>query len=599
MFAFRQWRCWGFGLAVLAASGCAAWKPLHGVPSNYYPQELDGEMRSSKQTIDLSLLRQTPPPAYLLDTGDTLGIVIEGVLGRPEDVPPVYYPTDKDVAPSIGYPIPVREDGTISIPYAAPIYVRGLSIRQTEELIRKTFTVDKQILRQGEDRILVALQRPRFYNVLVIRQEAQGQELTPQAGQAGTLLPGISKRGTGKLVSLQAYKNDVLHALAQTGGLPGLDAENTIYVIRRRTGGGADMPQEFGPPEQLAPALPPQPAPGFQGQLWPHPQQQQQPHQQHPQPPAETIRPIAHFESGTPQATTHADGVEWQNVVDEVPPAPGREVRQAQSVEGAFPPAPAPATGPAPSPGAAGYGGFAPAPPNPYASPYAAPNMGAGPGGFAPQPQPPLEPIPQGLPGHSPTMEYPGIPEGLPSEYAAMVDRGAQVIRIPIRLGPGESPLFSEMDVILQEGDIVFIESRDTEVFYTGGLLGGGQHMLPRDYDIDIIEAISIASGRNQGSSGTGFGSRIGGISALNRDISVGASDVVILRKAGDGQLIPIRVNLNRADRDPKHRVRILPGDYIVLQYKPHEAVAAFVERNLLAGGLISLAAFGNGGGNN
>ena len=32
---------------------------------------------------------------------------------------------------------------------------------------------------------------------------------------------------------------------------------------------------------------------------------------------------------------------------------------------------------------------------------------------------------------------------------------------------------------------------------------------------------------------------------------------------------------------------------------KPHEAVAAFVERNLLAGGLISLAAFGNGGGNN
>jgi hypothetical protein len=40
-------------------------------------------------------------------------------------------------------------------------------------------------------------------------------------------------------------------------------------------------------------------------------------------------------------------------------------------------------------------------------------------------------------------------------------------------------------------------------------------------------------------------------------------------------------------------------GDDIVLQYKPHEVVAAFVERNLLAGGLISLAAFGNGGVNN
>ena len=29
-------------------------------------------------------------------------------------------------------------------------------------------------------------------------------------------------------------------------------------------------------------------------------------------------------------------------------------------------------------------------------------------------------------------------------------------------------------DIILHDGDIVFIESRDTEVFFTGGLLGGG-----------------------------------------------------------------------------------------------------------------------------
>jgi hypothetical protein len=595
LFAFCQWRSWGFGLAVVAASGCSAWKPLEGVPSNYYPQELDGEMRSSKQTIDLSLLRQTPPPSYLLDTGDTLGIVIEGVLGRPEDVPPVYYPTDKDVAPSIGYPIPVREDGTISLPYAAPIYVRGLSIRQTEELIRKTYTVDKQILRQGEDRILVALQRPRFYNVLVIRQEAQGQELTPQAGQAGTLLPGLSKRGTGKLVALQAYKNDVLHALAQTGGLPGLDAENTIYVIRRRTGGTSDLPQDYGPQEQLMPAFQPQTPPGFQGQLWPQSQQTR--------PAQGAIQPIAHFESGNSPATTHADGVEWQNVVEDAPPAEGREIRQAQSEQGLYLPEPTPV--PNTAPGVDGHRGFAPPAAAPYSHHHSAPPAGhGGPGhgvygAFPPAGQLPLEPIPHGQPGHAPPLMPPGIPEGLPSEYAAMVDRGAQVIRIPIRLGPGESPLFSELDVILQEGDIVFIESRDTEVFYTGGLLGGGQHMLPRDYDIDIIEAIAISTGRNQGGGGAGFGNPIGGVSALSRDITVGASDVVILRKAGDGQLIPIRVNLNRADRDPKHRVRILPGDYIVLQYKPHEAVAAFVERNLLAGGLISLAAFGNGGGNN
>lgn len=551
MIASRYWRGWGFGLALLAASGCSAFRPLSGVPSNYYPRELQGEMRSAKQTIDLSLLRQSPPDSYRVDTGDTLGIVIEGVLGRPEDVPPVYYPQNNDVAPSIGYPIPVREDGTISLPYAQPLYVRGLSVRQVEELIRKTYTIDKQVLRPGEDRILVALQRPRTYNVLVIRQEAQSQELTPQSGQAGSLLPGLSKRGTGKRVALQAYRNDVLNALAETGGLPGLDAENTIYVIRRRSAqGAAEMPypgQPAGNEGWVTPS-------GGPTEAWPRSAQG-------------GIRPVG-YESpqGSPgYQTQHADG--WQDLVtSEEEMGPGG-VRQAQ------------ATQPPPQ-----FGGFAPT------------NSG-------PQPIPQQAPLPQGMMPQAgypmPAAPYPGtaLPAGLPAEYAAMCGRGAEVIRIPIRLSPGEAPEFSETDVILQDGDVIFIESRETEVFYTGGLLGGGQYMLPRDYDIDVIEAIAISTGRSQGGTGAGFGNRIGGPASLNKDISVGASDCVILRKAGDGHLIPIKVNLNKADRDPKYRVRILPGDYIVLQYKPHEAVAAFIERNLLAGGLIGVAATSGGGG--
>jgi protein involved in polysaccharide export with SLBB domain len=561
LIASRYWRGWGLGLTLLTASGCSAWKPLSGVPSNFYPQELQGEMRSSKQTIDLSLLRQNPPDSYLVDTGDTLGIVIEGVLGRPEDVPPVYYPTNNDVAPSIGYPIPVRDDGTISLPYAQPLYVRGLSIRQVEELIRKTYTLDKQILRPGEDRILVSLQRPRTYNVLVIRQEAQSQELTPQSGQAGSLLPGLSKRGTGKLVSLQAYRNDVLHALAQTGGLPGLDAENTIYVIRRRP-----AMVQGQPPAMMPTTVPPT---GTEGWVTPT----DGPAEAWPNSSRGGIRPVGYESPESQQGyqTEHADAEGWQNLVsDESAPADDG-VRQAQAMQ----------------PPAGQYGGFAPA----------------------------LEPIPQTpMPAGSmprggyptPAAPYPGtalpsgLPSGLPAEYAAMCARGAEVIRIPIRLSPGEEPEFAEGDVILQDGDIIFIESRETEVFYTGGLLGGGQYMLPRDYDLDVIEAIAIATGRTQGGGGAGFGNSIGGPASLNRDISVGASDCVILRKAGDGHLIPIKINLNKADRDPKYRVRILPGDYIVLQYKPHEAVAAFVERNLLAGGLIGVAATsGNGGGGN
>ncbi len=50
------------------------------------------------------------------------------------------------------------------------------------------------------------------------------------------------------------------------------------------------------------------------------------------------------------------------------------------------------------------------------------------------------------------------------------------IVRIPIRLSPGEPVNIREQDIILCDGDIVFIESRETEVFYTGGLLGGGQY---------------------------------------------------------------------------------------------------------------------------
>ncbi|MCA9067664.1 MAG: hypothetical protein KDA84_01990, partial [Planctomycetaceae bacterium] len=49
-----------------------------------------------------------------------------------------------------------------------------------------------------------------------------------------------------------------------------------------------------------------------------------------------------------------------------------------------------------------------------------------------------------------------------------------EIIRIPMRVYPGEHLPFAEPDIILQDGDIVFVESRETEFFFTGGLLGGG-----------------------------------------------------------------------------------------------------------------------------
>jgi hypothetical protein len=170
---------------------------------------------------------------------------------------------------------------------------------------------------------------------------------------------------------------------------------------------------------------------------------------------------------------------------------------------------------------------------------------------------------------------------------------GRRIVKIPVRLGPGETVDLTEQDIILEDGDIVFIESRDTEVFYTGGLLGGGQFTLPRDYDLNVLQAIAVSQGQQSGSGGGGSRgtSSQGGPSALNNDVSISASSVVILRYLPDGRMIPIEVDLYQARTNIAEQVIIQPGDYILLQYTKLEACAAFVERHLLEGALFGLAA--------
>ena len=74
--------------------------------------------------------------------------------------------------------------------------------------------------------------------------------------------------------------------------------------------------------------------------------------------------------------------------------------------------------------------------------------------------------------------------------------------------------------MVLNDGDIVYIESRETEVFYTGGLLQGGEFPLPRDYDLDVLGAMAIAGQGAYGSAaggggggGGGLGGGLGGVS--------------------------------------------------------------------------------------
>ncbi len=68
-----------------------------------------------------------------------------------------------------------------------------------------------------------------MHRVLVIRDEVPLENPTFQS----KLTPLYSKRGSAHVVDLPAYENDVLHALSISGGLPGYDAFNEVWVLRR------------------------------------------------------------------------------------------------------------------------------------------------------------------------------------------------------------------------------------------------------------------------------------------------------------------------------------------------------------------------------
>ena len=71
-------------------------------------------------------------PTTRLDLRD----FVETILGTLDADPPIN-PTDReDLKPTVGFPIPVRSDGKISLPHTKPIYVRGLRLSQVEEAVR-------------------------------------------------------------------------------------------------------------------------------------------------------------------------------------------------------------------------------------------------------------------------------------------------------------------------------------------------------------------------------------------------------------------------------------------------------------------------------
>jgi len=397
-----------------ALSGCSAYK-WNALPARCVKPALPEQPRGSKESINFIRLRQDPPPVYLLGARDILGVYIEGVLGRSDEAPPVHFSEKSDTPPALGFPVPIREDGTLTLPLVPPLELAGLSMAQAEDAIRRAYTVDRKILKPGQDRIIVTLMRPRTYSILVVREDTSTVGFAGGQGPGGrNQVLGSTKRGATQLVELKAYENDVLHALSESGGLPGLDAKNEIKILR-----GA-----FQDAEQRDRLI--------------------------------------------------------SSIVD-------------------------------------------------------------------------------------------------PVQRVDVFRNNPNITTIPLRSSPDEPTVrLTQNDIILNTGDIVFIESREAEVFYTGGLLTGGQFPVPRDYDLDILGAIALAGGSaapsawTAGGQGSGAGGAGGGNGSLGGIIPPSRSIVV---RMVNGRQVTIKVNLKKALADPNERILIQPNDLITLEYTELEAL--------------------------
>jgi hypothetical protein len=145
-----------------------------------------------------------------------------------------------------------------------------------------------------------------------------------------------------------------------------------------------------------------------------------------------------------------------------------------------------------------------------------------------------------------------------------------------MRLPPGVIPSFRAEDIILEDGDIVYIESRDAEVFYTGGLLPGGEFKIPRDYDLDVVAAMALTGGgiSSPQQRGGGGGGGMGGMGQLFGGVPPGM--LYVLRKTPCNGQITIEIDLAKANVDPRERILVQPGDILILRFKPSEEILNF-----------------------
>ncbi|MEQ1827398.1 MAG: M56 family metallopeptidase [Pirellula sp.] len=143
--------------------------------------------------VDPRLLAQEPPRQYRIDSGDELG----------------YSPS---IAGHQGVlSLPVDKKGNIELPNTKPLYVRGLTLEEAQELVRSNYSDNTKSPDGGKRRQSLTLIKERTYDITVTRDD-------------------LNSRSTVRY-KLPAYQNDVLHALMVSGGMPSGMAEDQIRIV--------------------------------------------------------------------------------------------------------------------------------------------------------------------------------------------------------------------------------------------------------------------------------------------------------------------------------------------------------------------------------
>ncbi|MBA4189734.1 MAG: hypothetical protein C0467_17245 [Planctomycetaceae bacterium] len=188
-------------------------------------------------------------------------------------------------------------------------------------------------------------------------------------------------------------------------------------------------------------------------------------------------------------------------------------------------------------------------------------------------------------PGHNDLLQAlteTGGPPGFDAKHEIVIRRGKYdpanplkgFVRVPIRARPSVPLTFSEADITLEDGDTVNIEARDTEVFYTAGLLPASIIPVPRDSDLRVTEAIMLVRGPLING---GFNQNQFTASSVNTGVgNPNPSLVTVIRRLPNDQQILIRVDLNVAFRDLRENIIIQPGDTLVLQERPSESFTRY-----------------------